>query len=104
MVPIPGQPEAAVSYQHLLRLEAMGEREYIVEGVVQPVSVSKLLNGVELPNERRRFLDELREGFKMELNINNSNTVTQSNVNQATATSHSEARSEFNFTVHLHSL
>ena len=104
MVPIPEQPDTAVSYQHLLRLEAMGEREYIVEGVEKPVSVQRLLNGVELPNERRKFYDETREGIhvhnKIEVVQNNPQTVTQSNVNQATATS----QNEFNFTLHLNGL
>ncbi len=108
MVPIPWQPDAAVSYQHLLRLEAMGEREYIVEGVEKPVAVQKLLNGVELPNERRKFLEEFPEGIhvhnKIEVVQNNPQNVTQSNANQATATSHSEATSEFNFTMHLSGL
>jgi Leucine-rich repeat (LRR) protein/GTPase SAR1 family protein len=104
MVPIPWQPDAAVSYPHLLRLEAMGEREYIVEGVEQPVSVTKLLNGIELPNERRKFLEEFPEGIhvhnKIEVVQNNPQTVTQSNANQATATS----QNEFNFTMHLNDL
>jgi hypothetical protein len=108
MVPIPWQPDAAVSYQHLLRLEAMGQREYIVEGVEKPVIVSKLLNGIELPNERRKFLEEFPEGIhvhnKIEVVQSNPQTVTQSNVNQAQATSHSEATSEFNFTMHLNGL
>ncbi len=104
MAPIPWQPEIAVSYQLLRRLEALGEREYIVEGVEQPVPVARLLNGIEPPSERRKIYDEFREGFKVEVHLNNpqtvTQTVTQSNVNQAQA----ESRSEFNFTAHLNGL
>jgi len=108
MVPIPAQPEVAVSYEHLKTLERLGEPTFIPQGLQEKVSVQKLLNGVELPSERHHFFDELHEGIhvhnKIEVVQSNPQTVTQSNVNQAQATSHSEARSEFNFTMHLSAL
>jgi len=108
MVPIPAQPEVAVSYEHLKTLERLGEQTFIPQGLQEKVSVQKLLNGVELPSERHKLFEEFREGIhvhnKIEVVQSNPQTVTQSNVTQAQATSHSEAHSEFNFTMHLSAL
>jgi len=108
MVPIPSQPEVAVSYEHLKTLERLGEQTFIPQGLQEKVSVQKLLNGVELPSERHKLFEEFREGIhvhnKIDVVQSNPQTVTQSNVTQAQATSHSEAHSEFNFTMHLSAL
>ncbi|PJF39486.1 MAG: GTP-binding protein [Phototrophicales bacterium] len=59
-VPIPNNPEVAVSYEHLLTLERNNIDNHIFEGLDEPVSVQELLNGIESAAERRgkRFGDD----------------------------------------------
>ena len=51
-VPVPGHPGVAVDYDHLLTLEELRMDEYLPEGMREPVSVRRLLDGVE-PEEAR---------------------------------------------------
>ena len=51
-VPLPDRPEIEVSYSHLLRLERMGETDYIPEGLGERVNVRQLLDGVESAQQR----------------------------------------------------
>jgi len=53
-VPIPGKKDVIVDYKHLLKLERMGEINYIPEGYEGKVNVKDLLNGVESEADRRR--------------------------------------------------
>jgi internalin A len=53
-VPVPGHPEIPpVDYKWLRELERKGVPEFYPPGLTEPVSVSKLLNGVEPPGARR---------------------------------------------------
>jgi internalin A len=53
-VPVPGQVDVVVDFQHLLTLEQMGMNEYLPEGMTELVSVKQLLNGVSKQEERQR--------------------------------------------------
>jgi internalin A len=52
-VPLPSHPEIAVDYKHLLRLEQEGIEKWIPEGLVEPVNVKQLLDGIETERARR---------------------------------------------------
>lgn len=47
MVPLPNDPDLAVSYDHLLRLESKGNTSFLPEGADEEYSVRELLDGVE---------------------------------------------------------
>ncbi len=99
MVPIPESPEIAVPYEHLLLLESRSIVSFIPQGYSEEVSVQRLLNGIEAPQKRRRFFDELREeGFHLNINVNQTNqqSVNQ-NVQQSVTTT-------FNFAAHIEGL
>ena len=53
-VPVPGQGDIVVDFQHLLTLEQMGMNEYLPEGMKELVSVRQLLNGVARQEDRQR--------------------------------------------------
>ena len=53
-VPVPGQDNIVVDFQHLLKLEKMGEATYIPEGLEQRINIRQLLNGVESETDRQR--------------------------------------------------
>jgi internalin A len=53
-VPVPGQVSVVVDYEHLLKLERMGEITYIPEGLEQRIDIRQLLNGVESETVRQR--------------------------------------------------
>lgn len=76
-VPIPGEPNVTVSYQHLIDSAEDGEEWVRPEGMRKKVRVAELLNGVESPESRARtqvflsyshkdikFLEELRAHLK----------------------------------------
>jgi internalin A len=54
IVPLPGQPDAHVPYVELLAWEESGMEEFnkVVDGNIVPLSVQRLLNGVESEGER----------------------------------------------------
>ncbi len=51
-VPVPGNPDVTVSYEHLLRLEGKGHETYWPEGLDDEINVKELLNGIE-PEKKR---------------------------------------------------
>lgn len=53
-IPLPGYPEITVDYEHLLSLEAMGERSFIPPGLRQRIDVKLLLNGIDLADTRKK--------------------------------------------------
>jgi len=55
LVPIPGNPDVIVPYQELLDYEAAGDDEYkvVIERVPTRLSVTGLLDGVDIPGARR---------------------------------------------------
>lgn len=52
-VPLPNYPGVVVDFKHLVRLEVNGIREWIPEGLEQPLRVSELLDGLESKQSRR---------------------------------------------------
>jgi small GTP-binding protein len=67
-VPVPDDPIITVSYDHLLKLNKMGEKYYIPEGVEKRYDIANLLDGFEETkassialniNKRWRILDDL---------------------------------------------
>jgi GTPase SAR1 family protein len=55
-VPVPGHPEIPpVDYAWLRECERRGRRDVMFEGIYEPISVAKLLNGIERPEVRRRY-------------------------------------------------
>jgi internalin A len=55
LVPVPGHPEVIVPYQELLDYEAAGDDEYkvVIDRVPTRLSVTGLLDGVDIPGARR---------------------------------------------------
>ena len=56
-VPLPDRPDVALPYEHLLKLEELGEKMCVPIGADRRYSVTELLNGVDstrYQNERRR--------------------------------------------------
>lgn len=51
-VPVPGRPNVVIDFEHLLKLERMGETTFIPEGLEQRIYVRQLLNGVESETDR----------------------------------------------------
>lgn len=45
-VPLPGRPDIAVDYEHLLTLEELGDTHFVPSGLRERVSVRELLDGV----------------------------------------------------------
>ncbi len=58
-VPVPNNPEFVVDYEHLLRLESVGKRYVIPEGMVDEVDIRELLNGIESNEERQIRKEDL---------------------------------------------
>jgi hypothetical protein len=77
MVPMPRDPEVAVSYEHLLKLEQMRQTEYIPEGLDRAINVRGLLDRVESLEERiKRMLSwESAQGKRMELHLHDQSQV-----------------------------
>ena len=50
-VPVPGNEKVVIDFQHLLKLERMGETTFIPEGLDQRVNVRELLNGVRIGSD-----------------------------------------------------
>lgn len=67
-VPVPGHPEAAISYQRLLDLEELDEETDYVEEIRQKINVEELLDGVSEFGSRqverdRYHIDRAREKY-----------------------------------------
>ena len=61
-VPLPDKPEIAVSYEHLLELEELGEQTLVPEGAGKRYVVRDLMNGVDSALYRvRRRRDKVKE-------------------------------------------
>jgi hypothetical protein len=59
-VPVPGEQDVTVSYEHLLGLEEDGIKEYRPEGMRRNIRIIDLLSGVEKSSARRLRRDALR--------------------------------------------
>ena len=67
-VPLPDRPDIAVSYSHLLRLEARGTREFPPEGADRNYPVAELLEGIADARTRREDSQRL-EGERSQIVI-----------------------------------
>lgn len=63
-VPLPGQPHIVGDYKHLLKLEEIGDTEYLPEGASNKVNVADLLEGVETMEERSQRRGRESEGLQ----------------------------------------
>ena len=52
-VPLPGHDDIVVDYEHLLTLQALGEKAFIPSGLAERINVKKLLDGVETIRDRQ---------------------------------------------------
>jgi internalin A len=68
-VPLPDNPEIAVSYLHLLRLEKKGQLEFLPEGAENDYNVKELLDGIKPEKERQKDMDQLLRDGKIEINV-----------------------------------
>ena len=61
-VPLPDNPELAVSYDHLIQLESVGQAEYFPDGAEHPYLVSDLVGSVyfEAKRTEEQFIEILQ--------------------------------------------
>ena len=91
MVPIPENPDIAVSYDHLLVLQSKRIAAYIPEGMTEEVWVQHLLDGVEIRNRDDEIRRRTDENFVFQPTINFKPEIHTSST--AAATSRSESSS-----------
>lgn len=68
-VPLPDSPKIAVNYLHLLRLERMGQAEFLPEKAERNYNVKELLEGIKPEKERQKELEHLLRENKMVINV-----------------------------------
>jgi internalin A len=75
-VPLPDKPKIAVNYLHLLRLERMGQAEFLPEKAEKSYIVEDLLDGIKPKNEWKKELEHLLRENKMVINVHPPAPVT----------------------------
>ncbi len=83
-VPLPNDPEVFVSYNHLLKLEQVGQKTYFPDGADKPISVATLLNGVEDPKSRISNLEHELQALRSQTPTGSKETETFSQITKAT--------------------
>ena len=68
-VPLPDKPKIAVNYLHLLRLERMGQVEFLPEKSERNYNVKELLEGIKPEKERKKEIELLLRENKMVINV-----------------------------------
>ena len=58
-IPLPDEPEIAVSYDHLVTLEEMGIDSFVPEGSRKPYLVSDLLGAIKIKRREEELLEEI---------------------------------------------
>lgn len=58
-IPIPGEPDIAVSYEHLVNLEGIGDEKFRPEGSKKEYNVKDLLGTVNVKRTEQEFLEEI---------------------------------------------
>jgi small GTP-binding protein len=58
-IPLPDEPEIAVSYDHLITLEEMGIDSFVPEGSRKPYFVSDLLGAIKIKRREEELMDEI---------------------------------------------
>ena len=68
-VPLPDKTKIAVNYFHLLRLERMGQAEFLPEKAERNYNVKELLEGIKPEKERQKEVEHLLRENKMVINV-----------------------------------
>ncbi|MFC2145968.1 COR domain-containing protein [Acidobacteriota bacterium] len=75
-IPLPDKPKIAVHYLHLLRLERMGQAEFLPEKAERNYNVKELLEGIKPKKERQKEVEHLLRENKMVINVHPTTPVT----------------------------
>jgi len=68
-VPLPDNPGISVGYLHLVRLEKMGDMEFLPDGAEKKYNVKELLDGIKPEKERQKEVDQLLRDGKVATTI-----------------------------------
>ncbi|MCP5105654.1 MAG: hypothetical protein GY950_19865, partial [bacterium] len=98
-VPLPDKPKIAVNYLHLIRLEQMGQKEFLPEKAERNFNVKELLEGIKPEKERQIEVEQLLEEKKLTLNIS-PKMISNFNATQIQQT-HTEINVEVNLSMDL---
>lgn len=74
-VPMPDQPSISISYEHLIRLERLGEKTYIPDGSEKPYDVYKLLGTIQAQSNTEEEVLHILSKFKTESDTQDSFTT-----------------------------
>lgn len=98
-VPIPGYESIVADYDHLLKLEAIGEDKYYPEGLTDLFSIKKLLSGIETKADLKvaelsdaqidrlsRIIGDVGDYFDQKLDLRQAELFKKLDYNQAELT------------------
>ncbi len=88
-VPLPDNPAISVGYLHLVRLEKMGQIEFLPDGAEKNYNAKELLEGIKPEKERQKEAEQLLREGKIEINV------------QQIQQTHTEVHTEVNVEVNL---
>ncbi len=88
-VPLPDNPAISVGYLHLVRLEKMGQIEFLPDGAEKNYNAKELLEGIKPEKERQKEVEQLLREGKIEINV------------QQIQQTHTEVHTEVNVEVNL---
>jgi hypothetical protein len=66
-VPLPDNPGISVGYLHLVRLEKMGDMEFLPDGAEKKYNVKELLDGIKPIQARQKDLEQFFKEGKLEI-------------------------------------
>ncbi|NOG45111.1 MAG: hypothetical protein HND50_07765 [Calditrichaeota bacterium] len=75
LIPLPDNPDFTVSYEELIGLERMRETHIAIGKLEQRYSISKLLDGIEKPDERKMIINEILKAKEINMPIDNRSQV-----------------------------
>ncbi|MCP5102216.1 MAG: hypothetical protein GY950_02500, partial [bacterium] len=76
-IPLPANPKVAVSYMHLVRLEKMGQIDFLPQGAENIYNVKALLDGIKPEKERRKEVESLLREGGLTINVQQNQDVRQ---------------------------
>ena len=94
-VPLPDNPAISVGYLHLVRLEKMGQLEFLPDGAEKTYDAIELLEGIKPKKERQKEVEQLLREGKLIIN------VQQIQANQQIQKTHTEVHTEVNVEVNV---
>jgi hypothetical protein len=68
-VPLPDNPAISVGYLHLVRLEKMGQIEFLPDGAEKNYNAKELLEGIKPEKERQKEAEQLLREDKIVINV-----------------------------------